>query len=664
MSSQGFHALPDQGGDYAARLQGRRANRRRLVVFLAVTMTLSIIGLVYDFSRPAIYEATARLDFVPAATPAADDPTRVAEKPYALRDEVQYLTSTTLLAKVWDGLKDSASTPPALQRGDPAATLQSMLSVTQVSGSHIVAVRAHGPDAAFLPQFIDRLVADYRTGLGERYRSGSGVAATEAADEAGKLEASVLEKRREVDAFRARYHIVSSERDENKVLSEVKGVGTSLNAANEKVVAAEARLGALTEAEASGRSVTRARDNPTLAALEQEAARIRADLQETSRTFTPEYMKIDPRIRSLQARLDDIGKQIVVQRQASQQGAIQEAREELASAKAAVAALRRQLATNQDSVQSFTSRFNEYRAMQDQLARLETLRQKAVDRVAVLRAEQQSRMPKVEVLEAASVPQSAASPQYLRDAGIAIGLAVVAGLLTMAIVELFNRPAKLPSTIVVPQTWAPAGLSGGTMALPPMQAYDALTLAPERPRLHAPQTLPRELTESELDALLATADPRTRAAIALLLMGLSAREVVALRRGDVRRETASIAVTGDDERVLAMPPRVMAWLPDETAPADAVVLGSPSGRPLTEADLATALLYAAHDAALAEADEVTPEALRHTYIAFLLRQGLRFADLARLVGTLPTERLAAYRQLTPPSSTGEVALVLPALEAA
>ena len=208
-----------------------------------------------------------------------------------------------------------------------------------------MSVQANGAQPAFLPVFLDRLVADYRASLAARYRSGSTTAVAEAEDEAGKLDAAVAAKRAEVDAFRARNNIVSLERDENQVLSEVKGVGASLNAANEKVVQAEARLGALTEAESSGRAVTRAKDNPTLAALEQQAASIRADLQETARTFTPEYMKIDPRIRSLRARLADLEQQMVTQRQASQQGAIQEAREEVAGAKAAVAALRRQLAT-------------------------------------------------------------------------------------------------------------------------------------------------------------------------------------------------------------------------------------------------------------------------------------------------------------------------------
>ena len=94
-------------------------------------------------------------------------------------------------------------------------------------------------------------------------------------------------------------------------------------------------------------------------------------------------------------------------------------------------------------MQAFTSRFNELKGKQDQLTNLQKLQQKAADRLATLQAEQQSRLPKVEVLEAASVPQTPSSPQYARDAAIAVAAAIVAGLLTMAIVELFNRDPRV-----------------------------------------------------------------------------------------------------------------------------------------------------------------------------------------------------------------------------
>jgi len=76
------------------------------------------------------------------------------------------------------------------------------------------------------------------------------------------------------------------------------------------------------------------------------------------------------------------------------------------------------------------------------------------------------------------------------------------------------------------------------------------------------------------------------------------------------------------------------------------------------------VMYAAYDAGLDGPDEVTPRALRHTYLVYLLRQGIRFADIGRIVGRLPPQELAAYMRYAPSQPRlplEEVDLLLPAL---
>lgn len=78
-------------------------------------------------------------------------------------------------------------------------------------------------------------------------------------------------------------------------------------------------------------------------------------------------------------------------------------------------------------------------------------------------------------------------------------------------------------------------------------------------------------------------------------------------------------------------------------------------------DLATELLCAAHDAGLERPIEITPAALRHSYLAFLARQGIRLGDLGRLVGRLTPEQAGVYSALAPEGtrrSASEVALVM------
>lgn len=643
-------------GDFEAAAWTRRANRRRLVVFLATFVVVAIAGLIYDYARPAVYEANARLNFATPSiqrieVPAPGSAPVTGDRPFSVSDEMQYLSSRPLLTTVWDGLKHASVPPPDhLSVNDPVATLQAMLSVQPVDQSRIVVLRARGGQPEFLAAFLDRLTAAYQESLAKRYQVASSGELVDIGDEARKLQDAVVAKRKQADAFRAQYNIVSVERDENQVLSEVKGTSTALNLANEKLVAAEGRVKALEESQAAGRSVTRARDNPTLAELEKQAATIRADLREVARTFTPEYMDIDPRVKSQRARLADLEQQIVAQGQSSQGAAMQEAREALVGARAAVASLRAQLAANQQSVQSFTSRFNEYAAMQEEVKRLEVLRQKAVERQAALGAESGSRRPQVQVVEGASVPTSPASPPYARDAGIALACALVAALLTMGIVELFNRPPARPATIVVPQTWSARTIDGPVLgALGADAARMQLDVAPApvtTPVLPAPLLLPRELGDDELAALMAASDERLRVAIALLAIGVAPHEVVALQSSMVDREHALVRVA---DRTIAIPPGVASLIAD-LGPSGPGLVTDRNGVAMTEAALDARLLYAAHDAGLDDVEEITAAAIHHTYAAWLVRQGIRFSDLAGIVGHLDADRLRNYARLAPPGS--------------
>ncbi|MBV9686647.1 MAG: hypothetical protein JO096_05495, partial [Alphaproteobacteria bacterium] len=60
----------------------------------------------------------------------------------------------------------------------------------------------------------------------------------------------------------------------------------------------------------------------------------------------------------------------------------------------------------------------------------------------------------------------------------------------------------------------------------------------------------------------------------------------------------------------------------------------------------------------------TPSVLRHTFIGYLLRQGIRAADIDRVVGRVPHDELVAYMQLNSPATRRpieDIDRVLPAL---
>jgi uncharacterized protein involved in exopolysaccharide biosynthesis len=668
----GTDALPDRPGFFAAPFGSSPtavANRRRLLVFLAVFGLAAAIGLAWTFLRPEQFRASARLQITPGSSnlpvsgPAPAGVVPDLAKPFLF--EVEVLTSHPVLDQVLTRLVrmgwERESFGP-----DPIPAMKRAIQITPAPGTNVVEIAATGTRPPLLAALVNTLMEVYADHIASAYRDSSGESQARADDEVRKLEADVVAKRRAVERFRLEHDIVSLEREENQVLARVRGQGASLNAANEKLAAAEGRLRSLQESAAAGKSVVRSRDNPTLANLEQRVSQAREELRELERTFTPDYLAIDPKVRGMRTRLAELEEQLKAQRAASGEAALAEAREEVSSARAAVRKIEQQIAADRQEVGQFTARFNEYKSLQEALAQLEGVLRDAVQRRSMLAATLRARAPSLQVLEPATTPREAWRPLYARDAALSLGAALALALLAMWIVELFNRPEPQPSVViaqpVVPGLvlQAPEPRLVGAAAPPPALETRPPALVGYR------GTPPRELGQAEVAALLAVADDTARIATVLLLAGVTPEEAVALERSDIDLKRRVIKIRGDSPREIELNDAVAARLPAGPARPGTKFLGAASGAELGTAELAAAILCAAHDASIERAVDVTPECLRHTYIAFLVRQGIRFAELTRIVGPLSAEALAEYSALAPAGTrlaAEEIERVFPALRA-
>lgn len=647
-----------------------RANRRRLIVFLGVFCVACAAGLAYDFLRPAEYRASSRLQITPASYVAPSDaptvPANTApsdpERPFLT--EVQKLSSRPLLERVAKRLDEAGQDMSALGP-DPVAALQSELTVTPVPGTHVVDLAATGAHPELPAALLVAISEAYRDEIARSFEEHSTVATSRADDEVHRLEAAVAAKRRAVEEFRTQYHIVSPEREENEALAQLQGLGKSLQTAGDRVSAAEGKLSALREAVAAGKGVVRAKDNPTLANLEQRASQAREDLRNLERTYTPDYLAIDPNARTLRARLAAQEEQIKAQRAASQQAALAEAEEELASAREAQRRLRAQIAAGRQGAGQFAARFDQFKALRSELEQLESTYRDAQQRRAKLEATERARVPSVQVLEQAALPREPWRPRYWRDAAFVVAGALLLALLAMALVELFNRPEPGPAVVLAQPVIGGALLQGVRRPLGLEATAPPALGATERPLLERPAAMPRELSAEEMHSLLRAAERDTQLAILLLLSGISPEEALELRWRDVERGGAVVHLGGACARSVRSNAVAARYLAAASGSPDAPVLAAAAGQPATLESLATQLLYAAHDARLERIHEITPNALRHTYIAYLARQGIRFADLAQVVGQLPAATLAAYSALAPAGARlarESVNLVYPGLE--
>ena len=624
------------------------ANRRRLVVFAGTLAVALAIGLCYTWLRPAEYRTSARVDITPGSgsLPGATDRASAPESARPFLTEVQVLVSRPILQMVAARLERSGQDPSAFG-SDPVAGMQSHLEAMPVAGTNVVEVVATGPHPELLAPLVNATLDVYRERLADAYRSSSSESMAQADEEVQKLEARVVAKRREVETFRMRYNIVSLERGENEVLAQVRNLGTSLGTANERVATAEGKWRAIADAAAAGKAVVRARDDPTLANLEQRASQIREDLRDLERGYTPDYLAREPKAIASRARLAELERQITVQRETSQQAALLEAQQDLASARSAAARIQSQIAAGRGEVAQFTTRFNVYKAQQDELADLETAHRDAVSRRARLDASVRARMPTTKVLEAAATPLQPWRPPYWRDTALAVGGSLLLALLAMWLVELFNRSDPQPAVILV-QSHSTGMLNQAALHRLPWQDLPDMIPEAATPALLAqPKAFPRELRPDEVAALVHSTDDDGLLVMLLLLSGISVGEVVELRSSDVDLARSLIHVGAESGRDVTLSNalrRLLAARP--AASASEWLVGHP-GRPATADSIDAQILCAAHDARLENASSVTAACVRHTYVSFLVRQGIRFADLTRIVGHLPSDALAAYSVLAP-----------------
>jgi uncharacterized protein involved in exopolysaccharide biosynthesis len=634
------------------RGNARRGNRRRLSVFMIAFALTVIPSLAWVFLQPAEYRASALVQIHPGALsapipaqagaiqgPDAPDPQR------PLATEVQVLRSRPLIEAALVRL--TAGDTAARSDRDPVAEAQAALEVRAFDDTRVLQIDATLADRERVAPLVNAVVAAYRERLTTSFGNASGEALTRLDEEVRRLEAQVAAKRRAVELFRAQHAIVSADAQENEVLARVRGLNTSLAAANDKLAAAEGKLRSIQQSAQAGKAVVRAKDDPTLASMEQRASQLRAKLREQERNFTADYMALDPHVRADRAQLAELEDQIRVQRGASQQTALAEAQEEVQSAREASARIRDQMAGERQMAQSHIARLAQYKGMQDELAELERLYRDRAQRRASLVASEQTRAPALDVLQPAARPARAFRPDYTQDATLALGGSLLASLLVMGVVELFNRSEREPGVLIA-QPISVHGLPVERDVAPTLpRAQGAPSLDRPSAALLPDSVLPaRELDDQELAALWHAAAPRAKAVIGLLLSGVSTEEIVNLTVADVDAPSARVRVRGASPRELTVQPAVADALgkcPLTTEGLYGEAASASAAREALEADL----LCAAHDAGLEGASEITPEGVRHAYLLHLVRQGARMSDITALAGRLSPALISAYAAYAP-----------------
>lgn len=520
--------------------------------------------------------------------------------------------------------------------------LQDMLSVDIVEETDMVELSAKGAKADLLAPVVNAWIEAYQAFRERMARENKDTTRDKLVEEYRRLRGTIESKRGELDRFRREHDILSSASEDNRARAKLKSLNEMLAKAEENSAKARATLDAAKASIARGDPVAPEDEKPGLEALLKRRTEARERLADLRRRYTPQYIALQPQFRELPQQLQALETEIQAKLEQGKRHALEKAEQEYAASVRSAQEIRRQFHDIKNEAAEFTARFKEQEAMQADLEKLEEILRGVQTRLARVESDPLEHYPQLRVVDRAYPPHRPIWPDYWRDSEIALGVCAGFALGMTLLYDYLTRRARIP----VPQ---PAPVS------PNIQIYVAQEQArPELGAAPAPVRLPgsvpaylespmaRELGDAELRQLLETGDMRARQAIALLLSGLSLPEIAALREADIDWTDERLRVGGERPRALPLAERLGEWLRS----GHPIPAWASSDAPESE-ELAASIACAAIDAGLAEPSSIDAEALRHTYIAYLVRQGIRLADLGRVVGPLPAQTLAAYGRFSP-----------------
>jgi integrase len=306
--------------------------------------------------------------------------------------------------------------------------------------------------------------------------------------------------------------------------------------------------------------------------------------------------------------------------------------------------LRQELDDHKQKATEFTARFAEHEALIEDLARLEELYRLAEERLVQIETKNREKYPQVMVVEWAFMPTKPIWPHYMRDAGFVVAGSLLIALLMVWLVDYLTpkREAQHPPSpidiTIYPGEGAAAAIGQSTP--------DTMLESNSSPALESPPA--RELTEQEISSLYNAADSTTKQLIFLLLNGVSAKELLLIEREHIDLDNGKITVPGHSQRDLQFPAAISELFSKDGEP----VFGWKESNEiiLDREELDARLQLAALDGKLPGSEQIIAQDLRHTYISYLVRQGVRLSELEQIVGKMPSKVLLSYRQFLPAES--------------
>lgn len=607
---------------------------RRWHTFVLVLLLAGILGSIAVYSRTPVYSAAATVLTIKPKIPGSYSAIANAEHAEIQR---KLLLSESLLTRL---LTHS--------NGLDLAELESMLSVNPKPGTNLLELKAKGNDPAQVRDLANQWAKSYETDRMQQIESETGRITARVEDQKARLESKISAARKALRDYRQKHAIVGIDRGENRAMAALSGLNRSLDQARQRQTDAQARKEAIDAARSRGETVVPDDQRAHITQLRLAAQKTRDRLKELRKRYTQAYIDRDPKLKELPVKLRQQEQALAEALKVAEQTLKQDTDQELETARRARQSLEAQLQAQQAEAQDFNDTYAEYKTLNDDLRRMEALLAEQNEQLLKVQIENQQKFPSIEIIELARLPRTPIYPDYQRDLMIVLAAAFLLAVFMTWLVEYLSGKPEDKSPQLGVNLYA-----GNAQALPPMHDVNTPLPNPVAAPLQAPaqalpeQTLPRDLNSQEISALLAQLDAPTGAYATLLLSGISPYELPLLTPTAFDTNAMHVNVPGSMARSIELPPSVWQRI-------------SPLLSAQPELNLRSfdhALIHAAAQAGLNNPATINALVLWHSYVMYLVHQGIDGDTLRQRTG----EILPGVRTALQAVSSVEIETVHPAL---
>jgi polysaccharide biosynthesis transport protein len=404
-------------------------------VFLLVFLPIIVIGALWLLFRSPVYVSTASV--LMSAPTAVDDASAPADAEHV-----------AIQQRILMGEDVIGATRQALEQNGLVLSntgLIAMLGVLPVEDTNLVEMAAQGEAKEQLPKIVNQWIDSYLAVRVEHVEDARILTQQQVTHEMQGLSAQLGEARESLALFRRDNGIISVERQENEVLSQLEGLSLALNRAREEDVKAQASLDSLEQAAERGERVISQESATRVAGLETELKALQAEMAELNRQFTPSYIERQPGNRIKMDRIAQLQREVTAALDVGRRDELGRARQQKAVSAKAVEDLELRLRQHQQIAAEFSDTLATYRAMVVDLEQLEELHRARQSRLAEVELIDARQYPEVSVVQRPAAQAERIGLSLWLQLVLLLAVALVAAVLVVCLyLFLLPKPPRSP----------------------------------------------------------------------------------------------------------------------------------------------------------------------------------------------------------------------------